>query len=352
MKFRLSFRPGKRALLTLAASASLVGFWTGSPARADEVPADIPPPASAPTASALPTEPKLGLALSARLANAFDGPRAFADLERQVAFGPRLPGSPATMEFLQWLEGELALSGFETERQYFTAPNPLTGGISDGCNVVATVNPGAPKVILLSCHFDCRGRADQDPNPNNRRLPVDGANDGASGVAVLVEIARVLKANPLPKELGVMLVFFDIEDQGRPRENQTFCLGSLHFAQQFDHAIKVSAAVNLDMVGDADLLFKQEGHSLDRAPEVAHAFWTHGEALFPANFSRERLGYVFDDHVRLQAIGLPAIDVIDFDYPAWHTAWDVPAACSPQSLRATGATALSFLGAGGAPRFP
>jgi glutaminyl-peptide cyclotransferase len=287
-----------------------------------------------------------GPAFAAELAGKFDAKRAFADLERQVAMGPRVPGSASSSRFLDWLERELRAAGLEPERQEFMAPDALAQTPVHGTNLIAHYRPDAPRHVLLSCHWDCRRRADRDPNPALRKLPVDGANDGASGVAVLLEIARALQARPLPQGLGVMLVFFDVEDQGAANSSESFCMGSMHFADNFDYSLDVKAAINIDMIGDADLRLGVEEYSLNHAPDVVDAVWTVGEELFPAIFHRGNIGRVFDDHVRLQQIGLPAIDMIDFQYDRWHTTRDLPEACSSESLRATGQTLLTYLGRG------
>ncbi|MCJ7749934.1 MAG: M28 family peptidase, partial [Armatimonadetes bacterium] len=177
-----------------------------------------------------------------------------------------------------------------------------------------------------------------DPDPANRSRPILGANDGASGVAVLLEIARVLKAHPPSQR--VTIVLFDGEDYG-PTAKDMF-LGSKHFARTFAGP-KVEWAVLLDMVGDRDLKIRPERFSVQGAPAVVDRIWSAAEKIGATAFVRNPGPAILDDHVFLLDRGIPCIDVIDFDYPHWHTLADTPDKCAPDSLAQVGRVILAAL---------
>lgn len=266
----------------------------------------------------------------------FDGQRAFADLVRQCDFGPRVPGTDAHEQCGAWLVQTLSTCADTVERQHFSAKVgeqqlPLH-------NIVATFNPGGSPQVLLCAHWDTRPTADCDPNPENRKTPISGANDGASGVAVLLEIARALKSSP-PQQ-RVTLVLFDGEDYG-PGTKDMF-LGSRYYAGKFSGP-KVDWAVLLDMVGDRDLKLPQESISLAHAPEVVKRVWRAAEQARAEAFVDRPGPAIMDDHVFLLERGIPCIDVIDFEYPYWHTLADTPDKCAPDSLEQVGRTILAAL---------
>jgi hypothetical protein len=272
----------------------------------------------------------------------FDGQRAMADLVRQVEAGPRLPDSPGLAATRQLIESTLAENGFTVGHQDFTVKSPLLGTDVQGQNLFGVYPKGAPVKYIISAHYDTRPYADQDPNPAMRQMPVPGANDGASGVAVLLELARSFpKANPAH---GVALVFFDVEDHGDAGSAGGFCLGSRNFATNLPVEVKdFEYGINLDMVGDADLKLPMEGYSLAKAPKLTFDLWRTGNVLFPSVWLKERGPSIYDDHISFHGAGKQFIDVIDFDYPAWHTTQDTPDKCSPSSLDFVGDTILSFI---------
>lgn len=272
----------------------------------------------------------------------FNAERAFEDLKKQVNFGPRTPDSPGIHKTREYILSELARNGFTTGTQPFTARSELLGQMVEGVNLYGTYPPGKPVKYIFSAHYDTRPISDMVPVGPRRNLPVPGANDGASGVAVLLEVARALKADP-PRD-GVALVFFDLEDHGLPTAPEGFCQGSRFMAGNLPEPLKgFQAGVNLDMVADKELLLRIEGYSMQRAPDVAKAFWNAGLDHYPEVFSRQTMGPITDDHVPFLQAGFPYIDVIDLDYKYWHTPDDTPDKCSPDSLRAVGETVLRFL---------
>jgi len=266
----------------------------------------------------------------------FNAARAYRDLVTQCEFGPRVPGTQAHAECARWLARTLYDCADEVSVQRFTAT--VGGKTLPLSNIVATFNPAGKRHVMLCAHWDSRPTADRDPDPASHVKPILGANDGASGVAVLLEIARVLKAHP-PRP-RVTIVLFDGEDYGPTAEDMF--LGSKHFARTFAGP-KVEWAVLLDMVGDRDLKIRPERFSVQGAPAVVDRIWTAAEKIGATAFVRDPGLAVLDDHVFLLDRGIPCIDVIDFDYAHWHTTADTPDKCSPESLAQVGRTLLAAL---------
>jgi hypothetical protein len=256
-----------------------------------------------------------------------DGARAFARVERQVAFGPRIPGTPGHRAMQEWLVSELQRLGGRVEQQSFR--DSLPGRRLDLTNVIARFGPEGGRRIALCAHYDTRPWCDQDPDPARRDQPLPGANDGGSGVAVLLEVAEHLAQEP--PLVGVDLVFFDGEDQGAAHEPEGYSLGARGYARRIG-AERPAAAFVFDMVGDRDLAIWTEMYSLEKASSLVGLIAEAAKATGATHFHRQPLHRVIDDHLPLQAAGIPAADVIDFDYPAWHTHDDTPDQVSAESL--------------------
>ncbi len=277
------------------------------------------------------------LIFSAMASDSFDGEKAFQWIIRQTELGPRNPGSPGHAACLELLQNELQKYAGKVELQPFTFYDPKISSTFTMYNIIASFQPENPSRIMLCAHWDTRPRADRD-KPENRNKPILGANDGASGVAVLMEIARLLPRRNPP--VGVDIVLFDGEDYGREGELDNYCLGSRYFVQNNTRFFP-RFAILLDMIGDAELEIPIEGYSRDYAPDVVELVWSTAEELGYTQFTRRFQGYVFDDHVILNRGGIRAIDLIDFGYPDlsnryWHTLQDTPDKCSPESLQAVG----------------
>lgn len=270
----------------------------------------------------------------------FDGASAFRLVEKQCAFGPRDPGSPGHAACLAFLTSELRRLSGRVERQEFSYAVPGEGKALALTNLVARFGPPTGDKILLCAHWDTRPWADRDPDAKRRQEPILGANDGASGVAVLLELARVFKQHPPP--VPIELVLFDGEDLGTDANPNGFFRGSKHFAAGYRGA-KPRHGILLDMVGDRDLQFKREGYSMMRAPATLNWLWAAGRKLAPDHFLEERGYWVLDDHVPLLGAGIPCVDLIDFDYPAWHTSADRLDQISPASLQVVGDVLLHLL---------
>lgn len=267
----------------------------------------------------------------------FDSTRAFSYIERQVQFGPRVPGTKAHEQARDWIAARLKESIPSVTLQPFTG---VFGGKKALMNnIIAAFQPDKTNRILLCAHWDSRHLADRDPVPAKRSQPVPGANDGASGVAVLLEVARVIST--VKPAVGVDIVLFDGEDGGDYNNDDTWLLGSRHFARVMPVSYRPSFAILLDMIGDRDLSLTRDYVSANNAPElwgrIATGCVKHGIPFLPGESN------VLDDHVPLIERGIPSVDLIDFDYPAWHTTSDTPDKCSPESLGKIGALVLDIV---------
>ena len=270
----------------------------------------------------------------------FDGGKAFQLLEKQCSMGPRMPGSKAHEQCLNWMIDNLESAGFSVQSQPFPFTNPKSGHVSTLHNVIASF--GMQKNRMLLCaHWDSRPWADEDPDPANHIQPVMGANDGASGVAVLLEIARSIKKNP--PSVGVDIVLFDGEDAGVNGKSDTWCQGSSYFADHLPFPVTNTRAILIDMIGDRDLLLPKEGYSDQYAPGLIRMVWQKAKILGLSSFQSKIGPFVIDDHIQLLRVGIPAIDIIDFNYPYWHTVEDTPDKCSPESLEIIGTLLLHVL---------
>lgn len=273
----------------------------------------------------------------------FDGGTAMDYLEQQCAFGPRVPNTPAAGQAITYFQKLLVASCDTVILQRFDQPDPYSSQTLHLTNVVGRFNPEKTPRIILGAHWDSRPRADQDLF--DQETPIIGANDGASGVAVLLEIARQLHEKPA--NIGVDLVLFDGEDWGREGDIKSYLLGSRYYAS---HPIPPRAewVVVFDMVGDADLSIPVEPYSHKQAPEFVRQIWEIARELGYFQFKPHLGTPVFDDHIPFVERYYQAIDIIDFQYPNadenfWHTHEDTPDKCSPESLEAVGNTVLTWI---------
>ncbi len=270
----------------------------------------------------------------------FDSERAYQNLIIQCEFGPRNPGSVGYDNCKNWLIETLETSADKVYLQPFKAKNPVSGKEHRLTNIIAKYKSEGGNSLMLCAHWDTRPWADKDPNPKNRDLPILGANDGASGVAILLEIARILSVNPPPRP--ILIVLFDGEDLGRASYSDEFALGSKYWAE---HQIPepVEQAILLDMVGDSDLEIPVELFSKYNAPDLTGTLWRIADELNLEAFTSRLGSPVVDDHVSLQQVGIEAVDLIDFDYPYWHTIDDTPDKCSAESLDQIGRLLLEYI---------
>ena len=262
----------------------------------------------------------------------FDGELAYSLLVRQCEFGPRPPGSEAHDEMRDWLVAELTGRADEVSVQKFTARD--TAGVSyEGANVIASFGVKERERVMFGAHWDTRAIAEKDPDPDSTGTPILGANDGASGVAVLLTLAEMMRQRA--PDVGVDLVFFDLEDGGNGAGFEYFCLGSTYFALTMgDYAPRY--VVVIDMVGDADLAISVEPNSMQNCPDIVELVWSAAERVGSSSFGLEQGTAMFDDHIPFIQAGVPAALVIDFEYPYWHTHEDTPDKCSAESLSEVG----------------
>jgi len=279
------------------------------------------------------------------VAPVFDAQQAHRFLTSQTDFGPRNPGSQGYRKCLRFLQDEMAKYAEIVFLQEFTHTN-FKGETLKYANIISQFNRDAIVRVLLTAHWDTRPWADNDSDPSNHEKPILGANDGASGVAVLLEIARQMKRNAPP--IGVDIVLFDCEDVGRHGDQRSYAVGSQHFAKNRPKELNPRFAVNLDMVGDKNLTIPREQNSDRYAPTIMDLIYSTAKELGVSEFVNGVGEEIFDDHVPLNEAGIPAVDLIDFNYPDnsnrfWHSLEDTPDKCSPQSLEAVGKVLLSIL---------
>jgi len=257
----------------------------------------------------------------------FDGSRAYNDVKYQVGLGPRTMGSEAHEQIANWIISELQNLNWQVNAQETIISNQNIK------NIIAQRGGGTPWVIIAS-HYDSRSIADMDPDPQNRKQPVMGANDGASTVGILLELARVL---PTKVDKQIWLVFFDDEDNGK-KSGSGWDIGSEYFVSKL-HG-KPDSVVVLDMLGDKDLNIYMEGNS---NPRLNTEIWNVAKELGYSQFIPTYTHDFIDDHIPFIQAGIRAVDVIDFDYPYWHTTYDTLDKVSADSLKIVGDTILKWL---------
>lgn len=270
----------------------------------------------------------------------FNENNAFRHLETQCEFGPRVPGTEPHEQCRDYLVETLKKYTPHVSQQAFR--EVLEPGRSAVCyNIIANFHPSRARRILLCAHWDTRPWADRDPDPANHRKPVLGASDGASGVAILLEIARIIDI--VEPNFGVDIVFFDAEDFGAYGNNDSWARGSKYFVQTVVNDYHPEMGILLDLVGDANQQIYIERNSYKYARHIVDHVWNIAEEMGIVTFIPELRYDVYDDHLNLLEIGIPCINIIDFDYQYWHTIEDTPDKCSPQSLGNVGRVVLGVL---------
>jgi Zn-dependent M28 family amino/carboxypeptidase len=277
----------------------------------------------------------------------FDGAAAFELVERQVAFGPRVPGTSGHKAQAEWMIARLDSLGAEMSVDSFHHVT-ASGDTLPLVNVLARFRPEAERRLLFLAHWDTRPTSDQAGTPALQAQPVPGANDGASGTAVLLELAGLLAGAPPP--MGVDLLFVDGEDYGPGTEDMF--LGAIRFAETLSSEGRPVYGVLLDLVGDADPSFPVEAYSIERAPLVVRKVWRAAKRLGFADHFPDRVGErLLDDHLPLNDAGIPTAVIIDFSYgPAnayWHTPEDTPDKVSSATLAMVGAVVVELIYSGG-----
>ncbi|HZZ72062.1 MAG TPA: M28 family peptidase [Pirellulales bacterium] len=272
----------------------------------------------------------------------FDGTQAYDYLKKICLLGQRVSGSAGMAKQQELITQHFKTLGAKVERQEFEIRHPETGKPLTMTNLIVRFHPDRKERILLGTHYDTRPYPDRDPrNPKGKFL---GANDGASGVALLMELGQAMPKFDSP--LGVDFVFFDGEELIYDDNRDSYFLGSEHFAKNYaagNHDFKYRWGVLLDMIGDSDLQIYEEAHSVEWTDtrELVNSIWGTAKKLGVREFIPQKKYDLRDDHVPLHDIGKISIcDVIDFDYGPdhrfWHTQGDTPDHCSALSLAKVG----------------
>ncbi|MBI4513853.1 MAG: M28 family peptidase [Gemmatimonadetes bacterium] len=271
--------------------------------------------------------------------------RALEFVTAQVAFGPRVPGTEGHVAAGQWLDSILRARADTVIVQAFEH-RTVEGRTLRLRNFFARFRPEDPTRVLFLSHWDTRPISDQARDASARRLPVPGANDGASGTAVLLALAELFDTVPPP--IGVDLLLVDGEDYGDFGAERDVFLGSRHFVAHRPAGYRPLYGVLLDMVGDRELDLYIEGYSQQYAPEIVRRVWDLADRIGYGNvFHRSVRHTVKDDHVPLNEAKIQTINIIDFDYPYWHTPDDTPDKVSGESLRAVGDVLAALVYRGG-----
>ena len=293
---------------------------------------------------------------------AFSADSAYTYIAQQVAFGARVPGSLAHEQCGDWLVRQLARHGAQVKNQYGVMTN-YAGKSQDIRNVVAFFEGNTQSAILLCAHWDCRPWSDEEELYENRFLPVMGANDGASGVGVILEIVRQLAIRKAQGEFvpSVQVVFFDCEDMGTPnhytgtQRDNTWCLGSQLWAKLLtqNSEFKIQYGILLDMVGDPSATFPREYFSVKYAGNYVEQVWRTASRLGYGRYFVQQSTYypITDDHQYVNMIaGIPCLDIIDYKpntetgfAPWWHTQQDDMRNINHQTLQAVGETVLTVI---------
>ena len=288
----------------------------------------------------------------------FSGDSAYAFIEKQLSFGPRVPNTSAHRQTGDYLINKLKELGAEVTVQEFEA-TAFDGTVLNLRNIVGSYNPAASKRLLLAAHWDTRPFADKDPDESQWKQPIAGANDGGSGVGVLLEVARQIHNSKAP-QVGIDIIFFDGEDYGEPefmpanekQQKVLWCLGSQYWSIN-KHKSNYSAyyGILLDMVGGKNAQFYREGYSREMAPSVVKKVWAWGNELgFGQYFVYSNSDPIIDDHLFMNKGGVPSIDIIEYDPGSdfffgdyHHTQKDDIDIISKETLHAVGETVMHVI---------
>jgi hypothetical protein len=292
----------------------------------------------------------------------FNADSAYVYVEKQTLFGPRVPNTKEHELCRAYLTSKMKLFGAKVIEQTANL-EAYDGSILKSTNIIASFQTENPNRILLCAHWDSRPWADNDPDKNNWHKPIIGANDGASGVGVLMEIARQLGRETAKKtnlsKVGIDIIFFDAEDEGTPKfstipeNDDSWCLGTQYWAKN-PHTVgyKAKYGVLLDMVGGKAATFQWEYFSRNYAQQILQQVWEKAASLgYDGYFKSNQGGAITDDHVYINKLAkIPCIDIIDFDpdsksgfVPYWHTLDDTMKNIDKSTLKAVGETLIQMI---------
>lgn len=286
----------------------------------------------------------------------FNADSAYVYTAKQVSFGPRVPNTDAHKKCAEYLISILQ-EFCDTVYVQESKAKAFDGTMLNFKNIIGSIKPGINNRIFISSHWDSRPFADYDPNEKNHKTPIDGANDGASGVGIIIEMARLLHSNPSP--IGVDFILFDAEDYGQPeksdyaKQEDTWCLGSQYWAKT-PHVKKYFAryGILLDMVGAENATFTEEGVSMKYAPDVVKKVWDIAiREGYSDYFLLTKTGELTDDHLYINMLAeIPTIDIIHRDsstptgfFKNWHTTKDNMDGINKNTLKAVGQTLMRVI---------
>lgn len=282
----------------------------------------------------------------------FDADRVYQDILTQVKFGPRIPNSKAHDSTLAFFQSQIQTTTMAINLQNFVEQG-YNGSQIGLTNVLASFNPQATDRILILTHWDSKPWAESEKDPKDKDKPIPAANDGASGSAILLELARIFKDNPPP--IGVDLLWDDGEDYGNYSKDQLdkYFLGTKYFMRTKPSTYNPRFAILLDMVGDKEAEFKMEGNSLQAAPQYTHMIWDLAQSMGLSTFRNQPGPDISDDHIPLLQGGMQAVDIIDADLVGnnspnprrkyWHTLKDLPENIGTQTLGQVGDLLLKLI---------
>ena len=273
----------------------------------------------------------------------FDANKAYEYIVKQCEMGPRYPSSIGHQNFSKYLKDFLSSKKADTLIVYdHLVDHPYLDKDITLYNFLLRYNLNLSNRIMLMAHWDTREIADKDPNPENHNKPILGANDGASGTAVLMVLAEIIENNTLDN-IGIDLLFIDGEDMGRSGDTENYCIGTTAFCEVIPDPIP-NYAICIDMVADKNPIFPIEYFSYIQAPFIVNEIWSLANELGYDEFQKIFQGPIYDDHRALFLhSGIPAIDIIDFDYPYWHTLDDIPENCSDKGLKIVGDVLCEYI---------
>lgn len=274
-----------------------------------------------------------------------DAGRAFGYLKQICNLGSRTSGTDGMLRQQELLEKHFTELKADVKYQSFDTTHPVSGAPVRLANMIVSWQPDATERVLICCHYDTRPHPDRDQLAANRSKPFIGANDGASGAALLMEMGHHMPN--IKPTYGVDFVFFDAEELVYQVDGGKYFIGSEYFATDYRDnppGYQYKAGVLVDMIGDRYLELYYEKNSMSYAPEITKSIWGVAARLRVGEFRPQRRHEVRDDHLALNQIaGIPTCDLIDFDYPHWHTLRDAPAACSGESIATVGRVLLTWL---------
>lgn len=285
----------------------------------------------------------------------FNADSAYSYIEKQLSFGPRVPGTQQHVECGNWLASKLKAFGTEVIEQKANVIH-IEGQEIEIRNIIASHQPQKEKRVMLFAHWDSRPYADEESDREQQNKPIMGADDGASGVGVLLEIARQLQNNNT--EIGIDIMLFDLEDWGQPNfetnciPGDWWCVGSRYWSeQQHIENYKAEYGILLDMVGAANATFMHEGYSMQYASQLVSKIWSTAANLgYSQYFVQKNGGYITDDHVPIiENMNIPCVDIINLKNSStgfashWHTHNDDIRNISKETLRAAGQTVMEVI---------